>query len=292
MSSIAETLVEEWLNRLGYFTIRGIRLGVQEIDLLAVSFTSGKAHCRHVEVQASMRPVTYISQVPTAVRKATGRAANSAEKRTPDELRQGVAEWVDKKFRHDLKDRVRQRLVPGSWEFELIVNVVRHPEELQIIEEQGIRVRNLTDIVSELKHSSSAIPGASGSDLVDLILARPLEHDSFADTKRVVSEAHEDETRKDSAYIPPNQELPALRCDSIGDLLSTAPPFSFAHEAACYILGKTNGQCSDDELNSFVLHWGQVTGKPLKDTPQQNKCRVVKYRKSWAKHGHCRDMYA
>lgn len=36
MALLAEEIVEEWLNRQGYFTIRGIKMGVQEIDLLAV----------------------------------------------------------------------------------------------------------------------------------------------------------------------------------------------------------------------------------------------------------------
>jgi len=85
MALLAEEIVEEWLNRQGYFTIRGIKMGVQEIDLLAVKWRmDGKAECRHIEVQASMRPVSYISRVPKEEQKA-GRAANSA-KRSDEEL--------------------------------------------------------------------------------------------------------------------------------------------------------------------------------------------------------------
>ena len=58
MALLAEELVEEWLNRQGYFTIRGIKIGVQELDLLAVRFKDGKSECRHIEVQASMRPMS------------------------------------------------------------------------------------------------------------------------------------------------------------------------------------------------------------------------------------------
>ena len=36
MSLLAEVVVEEWLNRRGYFTIRGVKLGNDEIDLLAM----------------------------------------------------------------------------------------------------------------------------------------------------------------------------------------------------------------------------------------------------------------
>ncbi len=36
MALLAEEVVEEWLNRNGYFTIRGIKVGVDEIDTLAI----------------------------------------------------------------------------------------------------------------------------------------------------------------------------------------------------------------------------------------------------------------
>lgn len=32
MALLAEELVQEWLNRAGFFTIRGVRLGVHEMD--------------------------------------------------------------------------------------------------------------------------------------------------------------------------------------------------------------------------------------------------------------------
>ena len=39
MALLAEEVVEEWLNRKGYFTIRGAKVGVPEMDLLAVRTT-------------------------------------------------------------------------------------------------------------------------------------------------------------------------------------------------------------------------------------------------------------
>lgn len=64
MALLAEELVEEWLNRQGYFTIRGIKTGVHEIDILAVRHVSGRLECRHLAVQASMRLVSYITRAP------------------------------------------------------------------------------------------------------------------------------------------------------------------------------------------------------------------------------------
>ena len=51
MALLGEEVVEEWLNRNGYFTIRGIKVGVDEIDILAIRPTPDRQHeCRHIEV--------------------------------------------------------------------------------------------------------------------------------------------------------------------------------------------------------------------------------------------------
>lgn len=51
MALLAESLVEEWLNRDGFFTIRGVKHGVGEMDLLAVRpQPDGRVIGWHVEV--------------------------------------------------------------------------------------------------------------------------------------------------------------------------------------------------------------------------------------------------
>ncbi|HEU0234126.1 MAG TPA: hypothetical protein VFQ94_03240 [Gallionella sp.] len=168
MALLAEEIVEEWLNRQGYFTVRGIKMGVQEIDLLAVKWQiDGKAECRHAEVQASMRPVSYISRVPKEEQK-TGRAANSA-KRSKEELIQGVAEWVEMKFRRSDKKALMAKLWNGDWLSELVVNKVKSEQELKLIASHGIRIHRLSDIVSSLANEHFVIGSASGADIVDFI---------------------------------------------------------------------------------------------------------------------------
>lgn len=170
MALLAEEIVEEWLNRRGYFTIRGIKLGVHEIDILAVKLDNDGVVCKHIEVQASMRPVSYISAVPKAIQNATGRAPMSAKERSKEELQLSVKEWIDKKFHLDRKARLRQALHEGDWEFELVVHQVRHPEELQQIEANGIAIRHLASIVADLAESKHLVPSAAGASLVDLVL--------------------------------------------------------------------------------------------------------------------------
>jgi hypothetical protein len=63
MALLAEQLVNEWLNRHGFFTLHGIKIGVDEIDLLGVRATKGRLEGWHVECQVSFRPVAYISKL-------------------------------------------------------------------------------------------------------------------------------------------------------------------------------------------------------------------------------------
>ena len=172
MALLAEEIVQEWLNRQGYFTIRGIKLGVQEIDLLAIKFLgNGSADCRHIEVQASMRPVSNISRVPKAVQK-TGRSANSA-KRSDEELVEGVTEWVEKKFKRADKKALINSLWQGNWTSELVINVVKSSEEVDLIASHGVKILHLSDIIAELANDTFIVKSASGADIVDLIQMRP-----------------------------------------------------------------------------------------------------------------------
>jgi hypothetical protein len=169
MALLAEELVEEWLNRAGYFTIRGVKLGVHEIDLLAVRPVAGGLECRHLEVQASVRPVSYVTRVPIDVQKATGRAAASAKFRTDEELRQGIKEWVHKKFEHPAKTALRSRLAPGPWSRELVLHQVKFEREVELVREAGITVHRLADLLNQLNSGKLFLEGAAGAHLVDLV---------------------------------------------------------------------------------------------------------------------------
>lgn len=169
MALLAEEIVEEWLNRQGYFTIRGVKVGVHEIDLLAVKWRKdGKTECRHLEVQASMRPVSYISRIPKKDQK-TGRTKNSV-KRSNEELVEGVREWVETKFGRPDKKALMAALWDGEWSSELVVNVVKSEEELKLIASHGISILRLNDIVSSLaKKDLFVVDSACGADIIDLI---------------------------------------------------------------------------------------------------------------------------
>lgn len=168
MALLAEEIVEEWLNRRGYFTIRGVKAGVDEIDVLAIRPMSDRIECRHVEVQASTNPISYISPA-TKEARAKGVKTNSAKKREREFLEACVDEWLEKKFFSPKKDAVRKSLAAGPWGFELVVHRVRHSEELECIAGRGIRVHRLADVIQGLLGPENVIGSAAGSSLIELV---------------------------------------------------------------------------------------------------------------------------
>jgi len=173
MSLLGEEVVEEWLNRNGYFTIRGIKVGVDEIDILAIrSCPDGKYECRHIEVQVSINPISYITKVPAAIRKQTGIGPHNAKRRDVAQLRQGVHEWIEAKFNLPRKVQLRNSLCPGLWSRELVVGSIKHEEELDLLRQAGVTIHRLKDVLSEMIEKRTAVKAAAGADLFDLMLLR------------------------------------------------------------------------------------------------------------------------
>ena len=173
MSLLGEEVVEEWLNRNGYFTIRGIKLGVDEIDILAIRpLPDGKNECRHIEVQVSINPISYITKVPAAIRKQTGIGPHNAKRRDVAQLTQGVHEWIEAKFNQPRKVQLRNSLCPGSWSRELVVGSIKHEEELDLLRQGGITIHRLKDVLTEMIENRTVVRAAAGADLFDLMLLR------------------------------------------------------------------------------------------------------------------------
>ncbi len=168
MALLAEEIVEEWLNRDGWFTIRGIKIGVDEIDILAIKPMEGGVQCRHVEVQASFNPVSYLTKIPKA-KRLPGQGAGSAKHRSVEELREFVREWIKQKFDHPKKIKQRNALFGGQWTRELVVHKLKHSEELDLIREAGITVHRLVDVVATFRRDDTVVPKAAGADFVELV---------------------------------------------------------------------------------------------------------------------------
>jgi hypothetical protein len=160
MSKLAESVVEEWLNRQGFFTIRGVKRGLSELDLVAVRCEpNGKVVAWHVEVQVSFRPVGYVT--PPA----------NARKRTPDEMAASVEAWAKKKFLADSKRKLREQLWPGAkWSLHFVHGLVRDPWELMLIRERGILLHPLDDVLESLCGAApNHFSGSAGGDIAELV---------------------------------------------------------------------------------------------------------------------------
>ncbi len=172
MPLLAESLVDEWLNRQGFFTFRGIRDGVDEIDLLGVRPTPTGLQGWHVEVQVSFRPIGYITKLTDRLAKAKGAKSRSAViRRSDDELSECVNAWVQHKFTKDRKVASRERCWPHlTWEYHLIHGMTKYPSEVELIAELGVKTIPLHQVLSDLcQRTPGASQGAAGTDISDMI---------------------------------------------------------------------------------------------------------------------------
>jgi hypothetical protein len=155
---LGEEVVQEWLNRDGYFTIRGIKIGNNEIDILAVKPADGACECRHIEITLSTNAIGYIS---------TG----NAKKLSDAELKQAVDAWIEKKF-NERAMALKQSLCRGDWTKELVVGDIKHEAEIKALEKAGIYIHRLTSILVEMgtPPERTVVKTAAGADLFNLMM--------------------------------------------------------------------------------------------------------------------------
>jgi hypothetical protein len=169
LAEIAEVVVQEWLNRQGFFTIRGKRDGNRELDILAVKWDNGKASRWHYEVQVSSKPISYISKWPVEEQRKYGVPASSARKLSPEVLSKHVDVWVEKRFKAPEVRKVRESLAPGAWNEAFVHGNVKSPDELRFIEKHGVKLVSFKRILHDLSTHQKRRTGAAGSDLAELV---------------------------------------------------------------------------------------------------------------------------
>ena len=156
MSLMGEEVVVEWLNRAGYFTIRGIRIGNNEIDVLAIKPANGGCECRHIEVSVGINPIGYLT-------------GHGAKKRSDAELRKAVDEWIKKKF-NDRAMTLKQSLCRGNWTKELVLGKIKHEHEIEMLKRKGFIIHRLKDIIGTMNAPDRPVKSAAGAALFDLMM--------------------------------------------------------------------------------------------------------------------------
>jgi hypothetical protein len=172
MALLAESLVEEWLNRKGFFTIRGIKHGVAEMDLLAIRHEAGESAIGwHVEVQASFRPIGYIAKLTDGMVRASNRARTSAVARTPDQIETCAREWVQSKFKAEAKAKAREGLWPHvQWQYHLMHARVRDRRELEVFQSEGVTCHAFRQLLDDLsRRKDHSFSGSAGGDLAEIV---------------------------------------------------------------------------------------------------------------------------
>lgn len=174
MALQAETLVEEWFNRNGYFTIRGLKDKIDEIDILAIkNLSQNDWDCVHCEVQVSIRPVGYISKLTSELVKELGVKANtSAKLRTESQIATCAKQWVDNKFKVQKKQQLRNQLIPNhSWNYFFVHGNVKDSRELDYIASEGVKVLPFRQILNDLCTNQTQLEfaGSSAGELVEII---------------------------------------------------------------------------------------------------------------------------
>jgi hypothetical protein len=158
MALLDEQIVEEWLNRKHFFTMRGIKCGVDEIDLLALRHKENMAELWHVEVQVSYRPIGYIG------------GDSNARKRTDEEIREGVEQWVDKKFKRDIKVQRRNEIFPNaSWRYVLVHGELKNTKELEYMQQEGVELHSYKSILEDLRDTENKSSSSIASNIADML---------------------------------------------------------------------------------------------------------------------------
>jgi len=170
MALLAETLVDEWLNRQGFFTVRGVKQGVHEIDLLGVKPVENGLEARHIEVQVSFRPIGYICPLAKEYIPSFSKNKTSAKARSKQMIRPCVEAWIEKKFTSNAKSRMREATWPArTWKYAVVHGVVREPAELEVMRSAGIETIALHEILADLRHIEGKFTGGAGTDIAELI---------------------------------------------------------------------------------------------------------------------------
>ncbi|MCK2148742.1 hypothetical protein MYE70_06640 [Marinobacter alexandrii] len=152
MALLDEELVEYWLNNNGFFCMRGVKSGLGEIDFLCIRPTGKGFEAWQVEVTVSFRPIGYIG------------GNTNAKKRTDDEVREGVRQWVVKKFTDDKKVARRDEILPNAnWQYVLVCGEAKYPVELDYLADSGVEVIRYSDVIDDLVNKASIVNSNAGN---------------------------------------------------------------------------------------------------------------------------------
>jgi hypothetical protein len=172
MSLLAEEVVEEWLRTKGFFTVRGAKEGVSELDLLGIKGDVSGQEAWHVEVQVSLNPIGHISRLRRERDGLLTVQRSRAGRRTKEELEQSVEDWVYEKFETPHRRSMRRGFWAGiEWKYVFIHGVVRNSEELELIGKR-VHLVPFNQVLADLlvrRGAPQFFPNAHGHSITEIL---------------------------------------------------------------------------------------------------------------------------
>lgn len=139
MPDLIADLVAEWLCLRGYFVIRGLKVGNNEIDVLAIKPAGGKiAEAAHYEISISTTPIGYLGE-------------RSARKQTEEEIRTSVARFVQKKFLNEPTVKLIARLIGKNYTRYFVTGNRKHEMEVVALKQHGIVVVPINQVLDDMR---------------------------------------------------------------------------------------------------------------------------------------------
>lgn len=136
---ISQTLVRSAYQSLGYFIIEGIRIGVKEIDFLAVRIIDGEKVVErlHIESQISTNPIA-----PFRGQAKIKGAFNDPKK--------AAEEYINKKYENKkIVDAIKEYFSNCKYKRVLVYGKLKKPEQLKIFNRHGVETISISDLVNK-----------------------------------------------------------------------------------------------------------------------------------------------
>jgi len=157
MALLDEQIVEEWLNRKCYFTMRGIKSGLNEIDILAIKPVNKTIECLHVEVQIGFSKMGYLGERNTGIK-------------TNKEIIKITEEWVSKKFFQPIITKKRNELIQNeSWKYLFVYGLLKDELQLSVIKDMGIEIISYDEILTDLLKPKKTVSTSQATNILDII---------------------------------------------------------------------------------------------------------------------------
>ena len=150
---LIENIVSTWFQAKGYFLIQNLKVGVYEVDILAVKLGEEQKFIDavHVEIQCSSNPIGYIGGSP------------SAKKRTAEEIEEGVQAYIDKKFEHPKTREVIERLLGKDYRRMFVCGNLKDESTIGFFKQKGVEVIRVWEIFEDVLKNLGELKTAPGN---------------------------------------------------------------------------------------------------------------------------------